>query len=44
MASKKSNWIDALIGKRIRDRREERGLSLESLGQRLGSSAQQIHK
>ncbi len=44
MASNKSNWIDALIGKRIRDRREERGLSQESLGRPLGSSAQQIQK
>lgn len=44
MASKKSNWIDALIGKRIRDRREERGLSQESLGRLLAASAQQIQK
>jgi transcriptional regulator with XRE-family HTH domain len=44
VASKKSSWIDALIGKRIRDRREQRGMSQESLGRPLAASAQQIQK
>ncbi len=44
MQTKNPNFIDILIGKRIRHRRIAMGLSQKALGSHLGVSFQQIQK
>ncbi len=44
MAERRANDVDDHVGRRIRQRRREIGMSLEKLGEALGISYQQVQK
>jgi transcriptional regulator with XRE-family HTH domain len=44
MQTKSANWVDAHVGRSIRDRRKELDMSQEKLGKETGVSFQQVQK
>lgn len=44
MSNRESTSVDAYVGRRMKDKREEKGLSQETLAKDLGISFQQVQK